>query len=453
MKHIYTTLILFSAILMGNYGWSQCQAPTTLWDEDGTSINWIPNENATSHIVRYRATGTFDWMEVEVQDSFFSIATFESCQQYDFRVRSVCGDEQSNFSPTYSTFANCGTCFDEYCDIPQLQEFGPTINYVRVNEYENASTSSGFGYEDFRGGLDIVLGPNNEAEIEVGVDADFYYSDFAQVYIDFNRDLEFTPDEQVLSGQITPAENIVATFTVPADIDFGITRMRVMVFTDYGYGGADICEEVYGPFSGEIEEYCVLLGELPSACDINFDLLTEEVTQELTTFTWEMLEAAAAYNFRFKKVSDPETEWNEFATIQPFAELGDLDDCTEYEFEVRGVCPFDTSGYANNRVVFDSYCPTGANEDEFLFTEITTYPNPWMTNMTLKLTSKESSRISVMITDTEGKQFDLVNGAYITQGENQISFDNTSHFPAGIYVLKITNEENRSWYRKTLKIQ
>ena len=141
------------------------------------------------------------------------------------------------------------------------------------------------------------------------------------------------------------------SFTIPESALFGVNRLRLVVASAFDDTVAP-CEENTTSFSGEVEEYCIII---ENPCDIPFEAFLVEVTPDGADFVWEELERADAYNVRFKKTSESDEEWEELASIDTEITLGNLDECTEYEFEVRGVCPFDTSSYRNN-IVFESFC-------------------------------------------------------------------------------------------------
>ena len=452
MKHFFTSVFLLACLCLSNTLQAQCESPSIVWDEDGLIINWIAKDGATSHIVRYRETGTFNWTEVEVmEDSFLEISFLESCVNYDFRVRTICGNDQSSFTPVYVAAANCGTCYAEYCDFPDVNDGITFITYVRANDYVQESQATGGGYEDFRGVPNIVFPPGADVEMEFRMSEDGFYNNTLSVYLDLNRDLEFTSDEQIVNEAIQPFIPVISQVSIPGNINFGITRMRVVI-GGFNYDEIEACEGPNIPFWGEVEEYCVILGEVPSACDFDFTVELDGVSSGSADFTWDDLSAAQAYNFRYKKTEEPDEEWNELATVQPEALLSMLDDCSEYEFEVRGVCPFDTSAY-KNRIVFNSFCPTGINQDPLVITNITTYPNPWSNKLNLQFTSKENEAISIAAINLDGRRFQLQNNLNIYTGENKLSIDNTEQLATGVYFIEITNSDNRKWYHKALKIQ
>ena len=370
--------------------------------------------------------------------------------EYDFRVKSFCGDLSSAYTPVYRTFVNCGTCFAEYCDFPLLNDGITYVEYFRLDDFENSSFNTGTGYEDYRGENDLVLAPNQESEIELSINEfSFNSGNNATIAIDFNRNLDFEMEEIIYSGEILINEPLIFTFTVPNDIDFGISRIRVIV-SSFGYQEFVTCEENNDAFWGEVEEYCVLLGEKPSLCDLDFNVELTNIQAGSANFTWEKLLEATAYNFRYKKTN--ESEWEYLATVEPSAELNDLEDCTEYEFEVRGVCPFDTSSY-KNRIVFTSFCPTATIESDLSINNISAYPNPWVTNFTIKLESSKSDEVSISLVGLDGSKKSLISNSKIQTGLNEISIENVDNILSGVYFIEIINSDNKQWLYKTIKMQ
>ncbi|MFZ9028070.1 MAG: HYR domain-containing protein, partial [Crocinitomicaceae bacterium] len=83
------------------------------------------------------------------------------------------------------------------------------------------------------------------------------YSNFFQIYIDWNHDGDFLDaNEQVYSQSSSVLGNQTAsgTFTVPCDVQTGITRMRVVVVE----AAASNTNYAHTPYSyGETEDYCI----------------------------------------------------------------------------------------------------------------------------------------------------------------------------------------------------
>jgi len=233
------------------------------------------------------------------------------------------------------------------------------------------------------------------------------------------------------------------------DKAFGISRLRVVLST-FLYDGIDPCQP--DGFSGETEDYCIVLGELPSLCDLDFAVELESVNSGIALFSWESLQLATAYNARYKKTSESEEEWIEVATLEEEIELGNLDDCSEYEFEVRGVCPFDTSAYKNN-FVFDSFCATSTKEEDLAISKISSFPNPWSSDFTITISSKVATDAAITLISNNGQQMSSSIATRLNQGENQITMNDFTEIPAGVYYIKVTDSDGNSKFQKTLKIQ
>jgi len=83
------------------------------------------------------------------------------------------------------------------------------------------------------------------------------FSETWRVWIDWNQDGDFADaNEFVVSLASSNSLNVNSTFTVPAGILTGITRMRVSMKYQ---GGAGFCDDGAGDgFEfGEVEDYCV----------------------------------------------------------------------------------------------------------------------------------------------------------------------------------------------------
>lgn len=450
MKQALLFLLLLSNLLMVHSSSAQCDPPTIAWDEDGIIINWIAQSEASSHELQYRKSGTFSWETVIIEDdTYYNILSFEQCEEFQFRIRSVCGNSKSGYY-NLTAYPNCGSCNDTYCDIPQ-RAGNLGIEYVRIENIENTSNDDLVGYQDFRDVPEFILGPGQNAQIEIRVfDESIDADNSVVVGIDFNRNLEFEENELVVKSFVRPGEPLISSFDVPEDINFGISRVRI-VTNAFNFNGDpfNICDNGLTG-TGEVEEYCILLGEGPSLCDIDINIDVEELGSGTASMVWNDLPVAVGYNFRFKKTSEDEEEWVELTSLESTYELSDLENCTEYEFEVRSICPADTGRYEN--FVFNSFCPTSTKEENINITELSTYPNPWTSILNIKLEAKESTELSIVAYDLNGNQTSLVTKT-VNSGLNEFSINEYSDLNPGIYLIYITDDKGNSQVHKTLKIQ
>ncbi len=447
MKRIIFIFMLFS--LYSHSSTAQCDPPSILWDEGGLLINWIAKDEAISHQLQYRESGTFAWTTVDIPQfqSSYSVTSLERCLEYDFRVRSICVDTESEYSGTYSMRPDCSTCFDEYCPVPNLFSNSIHITNVTLNGVSNSSTFNpdGTGYEDFRGELERIYKPGEVVEVSVDIGEQFFGVPFLAMFIDYNRNLDFDEDETVLELSFENGTNATGSFTIPDDASFGVNRLRIILstFTEF----IPACD--FFGFSGEVEEYCVLI---ENQCDVGFETTLDMVDASGAFFSWEPLEIADAYNARYKKTSEGPEDWNELATLDPEIFIGNLDECTEYEFEVRGVCPFDTSSY-KNRIIFNSFCATSTEDAELSIGTISSYPNPWSDQFVLSIESKETSTVFVEIISNTGQAVGQTKSYTIYEGKNTIALNQYASMPPGMYLIKLTNDQGEVRIHKTLKME
>jgi hypothetical protein len=450
MKRIILILTLF--IVYGSHASAQCDPPSILWDEEGLIINWIPKTNATGHTLQYRESGTFPWTTVDIPEftSTFSLSILDQCIEYDIRVRTICDDEQSGFSGIYNARPQCFTCFEDYCEVPDLFPNSIHITSFTINGITNTSTfnSDPDGYDDFRGSLERRYEPGEQVNVSIEIAESSFGAPILGMYIDYNRNFIYDEDEEVLELVFENGSLVeTGTFFIPETALFGINRLRLVVASAFN-GIVEPCEENTTSFSGEVEEYCIVI---ENPCDLAFAAELITVDQQGAFFTWEELEIAAAYNIRYKKTSESEADWTDLSSLEPEILLGNLDECTEYEFEVRGVCPFDTSAY-KNKIIFDSFCATSTNEVKII-ESISSYPNPWSSDFTLTIQSSEATEVTLELINNTGQSMGQTIYQRLSQGKNKIQLQDYSSIPSGLYLVKIMDDNGNVDFYKTLKIQ
>jgi hypothetical protein len=151
---------------------------------------------------------------------------------------------------------------DSRCEIVQLSGNTITLN-------NNSSTSGCVSYTDYTSGVnvpDMTAGGSYTVNISNGSCGGTGYTRWANAWIDFNNDGDFTDANEML-GAGTVSSNInlfvhVINFTVPAGATIGNTTMRVIV-KESG-AATDPCANTYT--WGETEDYSVtILSALPMA--------------------------------------------------------------------------------------------------------------------------------------------------------------------------------------------
>lgn len=157
---------------------------------------------------------------------------------------------------------------------------------------------------------------------------------------------------------------------------------------------------------------------------------------------WNSIAAVGGYQVRISKNSDmsgatlytlPGTDVNNLP-------LSSLDTESDYYWSVRAYKASDTSAWAEN---FTFNIPWNVGVDELgNLKELSIYPNPATTSVSVQFISKQSSDVQVTITDVLGKNI-LQQTFPINAGKFQQSFD-VADLNKGIYFLEIEQGDIKS---------
>lgn len=89
-------------------------------------------------------------------------------------------------------------------------------------------------------------------------------------------------------------------------------------------------------------------------CCINPEVEINSVTGNSARVEWDEVLAADEYNIRWKALES--TDWNTMVVTENTYELTDLDDCTEYEFQIESVCTIDDIEYSESKYFMTREC-------------------------------------------------------------------------------------------------
>jgi endonuclease I len=133
------------------------------------------------------------------------------------------------------------------------------IDLVSLGSINNVTTANG-GYADFTSkSTGLSSGTSYTISFSTGFSGSSY-TEYWRVWIDYNRDGDFGDSgEQVASTSSSSSGTLSASFTVPAGVSDGPTRMRVSM----KYGSAPTSCETFS--YGEVEDYAVVLSSGKSA--------------------------------------------------------------------------------------------------------------------------------------------------------------------------------------------
>lgn len=154
-----------------------------------------------------------------------------------------------------STSTNTGTPDDGGSDLTYCESNGNSvadewIDFVSFGGISNTTGANG-GYADFTAQTGTVaLGSTNQIVFSTGFSSTSY-TEFWNVWIDYNQDGVFADSESVVSGSSSSADNLTADVTIPNTATLGTTRMRVSM----KYNAAQTACESFN--YGEVEDYTV----------------------------------------------------------------------------------------------------------------------------------------------------------------------------------------------------
>jgi len=285
-----------------------CDPPEglSLLERDSTFafLSWEVQEAAEGYWLRYRPEDSLRWDSAFVTTNLYQLEGLTSCTNFDIQVRSDCGANPSRgwSSPITILTLGCGPCVDlAYCPAEGLNAIQEWIAGVQLDTFENRSGSDD-GYGDFTGLPSVRLQADSSYFIELtpGFE-DTPFFEFFRVWMDFNRDGQFSENEQVFQSDSSSTEAQSGFIQLPAGLNPGSLRMRVgMRFQELP--ATEGCKQLTGGF-GEYEDYCVdIVGE-ETNCGPPKDFQTLLDGNEVIGFQWQGVEGAGGYQIRLDTVS------------------------------------------------------------------------------------------------------------------------------------------------------
>lgn len=140
----------------------------------------------------------------------------------------------------------------DYCESKGLSQHYEWIEAISINGVENVTGNNG-GYASFDDPVvSLTAGETHSVQLEPGYSGWDYWENW-QIWIDLNRDGEFTNDERLHDS--FASGTVSSTLVIPGDVTPGKTRLRVVM----SYGGST---EPCGDYTyGETEDYIVEIKE------------------------------------------------------------------------------------------------------------------------------------------------------------------------------------------------
>jgi hypothetical protein len=232
-----------------------------------------------------------------------------------------------------------GTSTPAYCSATGSNTQYEWISNVKFNTINNATTGSG-GYANYTSISTSVNAGSTYVLTLTPSFASTVYPEFFNVYIDYNRDLDFADAGELVYSTPSPgvSASVSANVVIPTIISAGSTRMRV-IMKDGAVTGP--CEAFT---YGEVEDYTINLQTSTTAtCTAPSSLTVSNVTASSASLSWAAVSGASNYTVQFKKSSS--TTWTSVSTTSASYALSGLSASTVYNWQVRTNCASGSSAY------------------------------------------------------------------------------------------------------------
>lgn len=229
-----------------------------------------------------------------------------------------------------------GTSTPQYCASNGTNTTYEWISKVQFGSINNTSGSNG-GYGNFTStSATLTKGTTNAITLTPGF-ASTAYSEFFNVYIDYNADLDFIDAGELVYSSPATTVAVTGNITIPSTAITGNTRMRV-VMKDAAITGP--CEVFT---YGEVEDYTLNLQPATTTCSTPTSLAASSIGTTTANLSWAAVTGASNYTLQYKKSTV--TTWTSVTVTGTSSALTGLSSATTYNWQVRANCTSGSSGY------------------------------------------------------------------------------------------------------------
>ncbi len=358
----------------------------------------------------------------EIDISFDETADLSNPGIYSFEITSLLdGDENpannvltktvSNTSESYGSASGGSSASQEY------------IANVSIAGISNDSGADYYADYSANPNLYIHLEQNMTYNLVITL-ANPYNADFAAVWVDWNHDYDFAPNERVFvseMGQGPYSTDIVPDENAPLN-----TNLRMRIRLDYNNPDPS----PYGTTSfGEVEDYTIIVAgqEFDPPTNLNVD-------EDNLLFTWNAPtdENVLSYNvFLYDAFvgNTGQTEW-QFENL----EIGQ-----NYTAGVQAVYTDGTS-----EIITVNFCPNevGINNDVLAKTKlITSYPNPFNPETNIYYSIQQNGFVNICVYNAKGQKIKTLVNTINKAGKHNVVWNGKDeqgrNVASGIYFYRM----------------
>ena len=246
------------SISSSNGGGSDTSAPTTpgnVTASDITTSSATISWSASSDNVGVTAYNVYQGSTLlgSVNSTSASVTGLSESTSYTYAVTAVdaAGNESGSGSVSFTTTGGT-TPPANYCASNGNDSSFEWIDFVSFAGISNATGDDG-GYADYTS-QSATVAPGSTNQLVISAEfASTSYTEYWNIWIDYNQDGVFADSESIASGSSSSANNLSVNVTIPSNATLGSTRMRVSM----KYNAAQTACESFQ--YGEVEDYTIII--------------------------------------------------------------------------------------------------------------------------------------------------------------------------------------------------
>ncbi len=422
-----------------------CEAPNltaTQINETNASMTWNSIFGAQKYEIRWRTSGA--WTNATTTANQFKINKLDSCTNYEIQIRSIC--DTTNIITSFSNSlkiktTGCGTCLDlTYC-IPTGNVGFEWIKNVKLNTLNNTSTGAANGYSISAKKTTLGLGNSYTIELSPGYNSSKTPVHF-MAWMDFNQDGDFSDaNELIYDANKAIDSSATGLITIPWSAKTGSVRLRVGMRAIFGTNVVtpfSPCDNsnLGNTFYGEFEDYCITLNSSFIPCE-KIDKTDNKISMGFISMKWDTISGALGYDIYYK--DEKTTDWKKDIALAGSYTIA-AEDCKTYDVMLQTICQNDLSGFTTVQKI-KTYCIIGTNDNQTLFANVSTFPNPFDENLNVSFSTFTTENITLNIYNSMGQIVMQKAANQLDSGNHSINLNNTSTLANGVYYLKISSEK------------
>lgn len=295
-------------------------------------LEWSAFAQDSSYQLRYRTPGDTAWKNLTLDAPLWSLGNLKPCTKLEVQLRRNCGGSFSAWTPILN-LKTMG-CGGSYC-----ASFGSSnnawLNRITIGAWTYTSGNND-GYALIPStSLSFTNGTEYSFQLDPGGTLRIRDTLHWQIWIDKNRDRDFNDSgERVYEGKSPYRSALKGTFTSPADLSAGTSRMRVLLtLNTWALSPCDTSASVI-----ETEDYSVTL-RTQSICPTPgaANLVLSRIGTNAVTFKAQGLEVAR-YQWEIRQAVSGQLVYNSSELLVDSLRYSNLIENISYQVRLRVLC-------------------------------------------------------------------------------------------------------------------